>query len=60
MDKDSGGGREQTIIIIGPKQPLVDGFSPMTKAGKGIVKAVISQPVASDEQIEGDSTSGND
>jgi hypothetical protein len=34
MDKDSGGGREQTVIIIGPKAP---------------VKAIESQPVASKE-----------
>lgn len=38
-DKDSGGGREQTVIIIGPKQA---------------VKAIESQPVALDKQIEGD------
>lgn len=38
-DKDSGGGREQTIIIIGPKAPA---------------KAIESVPVASDKQIEGD------
>ena len=39
MDKDSGGGREQTVIIIGPKQA---------------VKAIESQPVALDKQIEED------
>ena len=39
MDKDSGGGREQTVIIIGPKQP---------------VKAIESVPVASDGLIEGE------
>ena len=39
MDKDSGGGREQTIIIIGPKQA---------------VKAIESQPVASKGLIEGE------
>ena len=38
-DKDSGGGREQTIIIIGPKVPA---------------KEIESQPVASDKQIEGE------
>lgn len=40
MDKDSGGGREQTIIIIGPKVP---------------VRAIESQPVASDKLLEGES-----
>ena len=39
MDKDAGGGREQTIIIIGPKAP---------------VKAIESEPVASDGLIKGD------
>lgn len=39
MDKDSGGGREQTIIVIGPKAP---------------VKAIESVPVASEGLIEGD------
>jgi hypothetical protein len=39
MDKDSGGGREQTIIIIGPKAPA---------------KAVESDVVASEGLIEGD------
>ena len=41
MDKDSGGGREQTIIIIGPKAP---------------VKAIESVPVAPKGLIEGDKT----
>ncbi len=43
MDKDSGGGREQTVIIIGPKTP---------------VKAIESRPGASDKQIEGETTNG--
>lgn len=38
-DKDSGGGREQTIIIIGPKAP---------------VKAIESEPVVSKELLEGE------
>ena len=39
MDKDSGGGREQTVIIIGPKAP---------------VKAIESVPVASKGLLEGE------
>lgn len=38
-DKDSGGGREQTIIVIGPKAP---------------VKAIESRPVAPERLIEGE------